>query len=170
MNLLNIPSIWPEEERFLYLIPDDLNPYNTEEYGARIHERRTALGYSLQVVGEEVGCSYENVRKIEQGKPRRINKDLTPLFAKKLDCSCSYLLGYTLKPTGIWSKPDESLYMPAISYRPDEIIANTAMIAGYNRDPNLYIQCLRALREPSLEKRKSYMKVLKEKLDQLGSK
>lgn len=161
MELLDVPAIWPEEERYLYLVPDDFTPCNVEEYGARIRERRTALEYSLQVVGEAVGCSYENVRKIELGKPKGINKDLVPLFAKKLGCSCSYLLGYTDMITGFWYDPQTVLHMPVLPYRSDEIVATTAMICGYNRDPSLYIQCLRALKESSREKRKIYAKALR---------
>lgn len=169
MNLSEIPATWPEEEHFLYSIPDSYEAADVEEYGKRIKLRRLKLGYSLQTLGDAVGRSYEAVRKIEEGKPKSINRDLVPLFAKKLDCSCSYLLGNAPDVNGIWIDPDTALKMPVRPCRADEIAATSAMIAGYNRDPQLFTQCLRALKEPSREIRKLYAKALRNAIKRFHS-
>lgn len=109
------------------------------------------------------------ILQIENGIPKFINRELVPQFAKHLKCSCSYLLGYTDLINGFWYDPQTVLQMPITPYRSEEINANTAMIRGYNRDPSLYIQCLRALKEPSLEKRKIYAKVLRNVMKRFGT-
>lgn len=125
-------TIWPEAEKFLHKVPDNGlgYPLSVEEYGVRVKELRLKRGYTLTRLGKKVHRSYECIRKIENGIPKFINRELVPQFAKHLKCSCSYLLGYTDLINGFWYDPQTVLQMPITPYRSEEINANTAMIRG----------------------------------------
>lgn len=160
-------SLWEEEEKHLLKMPDfdAMCPVTPKEYGSRIKELRLKIGVSLTDLGKKANRSYECIRKIELGIPKVINRDLILPFAKGLNCSCSYLLGYTDEISGSCFDAKSVLYLPVRQSPLQEVITINAIINGYRRDPDLFVQCIRALNDPSRERRKFYSKVIRDATD-----
>lgn len=165
--------LWPQTEKRLEIVPQRMYPHTPEEYGVRLREQRRRCGYTLQVLAEAVGCTPQNIQKIEEGVYKEVNGKIVhipnkkiniryvPIFAEKLGCSCSYLLGYTNEVNGIWNDPSKALHYPIISYRSDEILAVATLVKAYNRDPELFFDCVEMLKEQSPERRGIYKKKIR---------
>lgn len=160
--------LWPETEKRLKIVPEGMWPFTPEEYGKRLHDRRVDLNYTLKGLASAVGCTVQNIQKIESGVPteingkiihvpnKKINPAYVPAFAEKLECSCAYLLGYTDEANGTWDDPSTTLHYPIISYRPDEILSIATIIQAYNRDPALFFACIEMLKETCPRTREIY--------------
>ncbi|MGN8876497.1 helix-turn-helix domain-containing protein [Pseudoflavonifractor sp. HCP28S3_F10] len=163
MDLINNVGNWPQNEDDLLKIPEVEYPFSVKEYGERLRALREEYGYSQKQVAAAIGCSHQHVAQIESGKKyKQINKKWVPVFARKYECSCSYLLGFTDERTGVWFDPQATLRYPIISYRPDEIIAIDALIRAYNRDRELFLLYLE-LSKDTPERRVRYREVLKKR-------
>ncbi len=161
---------WENQEKNLLRIPKGLIPFTPAQYGKRLKILRLEKGYSLQAVAEKVGCTPQNVHKIEQGKNKTISRKLMPRFAECYGCSCAYLMGFfdedmkdvenekeridrDLANRSKFKYHGETLSYPVLFYEPDQIDFFTAMLQAYKRDPNLLL-CYLALSRRSPEKRR----------------
>lgn len=67
--------------------------------GQRLREMRELRGFSQQELGDVLGVSRSAIQKQESGKSKSIDTLSLELLAKKLNCSPSYLMGWTDEPT-----------------------------------------------------------------------
>lgn len=119
-----------------------------EKYGKRVKELREAQKLSqkdlaeavtleLQKSGKNKGLSTMAISNIEKGK-QKINTDYTRAFAKKLDCSSTYLLGYTNKKDGYKGE----LVTPIQGVEIDTRIAMCEFLEAYKEDAEFCELCL----------------------------
>lgn len=170
--------LWPIEEKRLEIVPENMWPFNAEEYGKRLRERRLSMGYSKKQLAAAVGCTVQNIHKIEKGIKiktangeiavwnKTIKRKYVPAFAEILDCSCSYLLGYTNEPNGIWDDPEKALHFPVVSYRQDQILSVACVIRAYDRDPELFLACIEMMKDSYPKRRGIYLKRVREVLNE----
>lgn len=119
-----------------------------EKYGKRVKEIREAKGLSqtdlaeavtieLQKNGNDKSLTAMAISNIEKGKPK-INTDYTRAIAKKLDCSSTYLLGYTNKKDGYKGE----LVTPIQGVELDTRIAMCEFLEAYKEDAEFCELCL----------------------------
>ena len=69
--------------------------------GQRLRELRKLRGFSQQELGDVLGVSRSAIQKQESGKSKSIDTLSLELLAQKLNCSPSYLMGWTDDPTPV---------------------------------------------------------------------
>ncbi len=170
-------KMWEDQEKYLLRIPEALIPFSPAQYGERLRMLRSQKGYSLRAVAAALGCTLQNVQKIESGKNKTISRKLLPRFAKLYGCSCAYLMGYfeedmkavTDKEGKKLTSQSNILYygtpysFPVLRYGPDQILDFAAAIQACKRDPDLFLYWLK-LSKMSPEKRRIVRKKLEELL------
>lgn len=80
----------------------------------RLKQRRIQLNYTLQDVAEKIGLTKATVQKYESGYIGDMVTTLLETFAKALDCTPAYLMGWTDDPhDSPTNKDNASLPLPA---------------------------------------------------------
>ncbi len=181
MDKMDTSKMWEEQEKYLLRIPEGRIPFSPAQYGERLKMLRLEQGYSRQDVATVLGCTQQNVQKIELGKNKKISLKLLPRFAKLYGCTCAYLMGFFEKDTKDAEDKDERknqdlanrskfLYygktysFPVIRYERDEIVAVSDVIQAYKRDPVLFSYYLE-LSKATPEKRRIGREMLEKLLD-----
>lgn len=62
--------------------------------GARIKERRVAMGYTQEELAEKLGLQKSAIAKYENGRVENIKRTVIKEMAKILECNPSYLMGW----------------------------------------------------------------------------
>lgn len=65
------------------------------EMSERIKERRIFMGYTQEELGEKLGLQKSAIAKYENGRVENIKRSVIANMAKILECSPSYLMGWT---------------------------------------------------------------------------
>lgn len=62
--------------------------------GARIKERRVAMGYTQEELAEKLGLQKSAIAKYENGRVENIKRSVIREMSKILECNPSYLMGW----------------------------------------------------------------------------
>lgn len=65
------------------------------EMSERIKERRIFMGYTQEELGEKLGLQKSAIAKYENGRVENIKRSVIANMAKILECSPSYLMGWS---------------------------------------------------------------------------
>lgn len=76
--------------------------------GEKIRDRRKELGYSLELLGENVGVTASTVLKYENGSIK-IPSNKIEMLAKVLKCSPAYLMGWESEEKMLPRKEENSI-------------------------------------------------------------
>lgn len=63
------------------------------DMAGRIKERRTAMGYTQEELGEKIGVQKSAIAKYENGRVKNLKRGVIAKLANALQCSPTYLMG-----------------------------------------------------------------------------
>lgn len=114
------------------------------DIGARIYQKRTKLGMTLEEVGKKVGVGKSTVRKWETGDIESMRVDKVALLANALNVSPLYIMGFDTDTLDL--SPHEAKVIKAYREKP-EMQSSVDKLLDINKDDKLKSLSMKELLE-----------------------
>lgn len=114
------------------------------DIGARIYQKRTQLGMTLEEVGKKVGVGKSTVRKWETGDIESMRVDKVALLSNALNVSPLYIMGFDTDALDL--SPHETKVIKAYREKP-EMQSSVDKLLDINKDDKLKSLSMKELLE-----------------------
>lgn len=87
----------------------------------RIKERRIAMGFTQEELGQKLGLQKSAIAKYENGRVKNIKRSVISSMAEFLECSPAYLMGWDDSPTSQETNEDIRRIARAHKQMPEDV-------------------------------------------------
>lgn len=103
----------------------------------RIKERRKAMGYTQEELGEKLGLQKSAIAKYENGRVENIKRSVIAKMSKVLECSPSYLMGWEDAPSTVSFPISQLEKQIVVEYRKADDISKTMVLRSLGIDTTI---------------------------------